>query len=600
MLTHLLFSISALVFMIIFMVTYFSYKKRTNSVRSKIYVYMIYFSLVLAIVEIIEGVAYVYNVSVIFSLMWKLHSIIMILYIAALFYYLLIAIGGQADYIDDLFWDSKKIISIKNVFTIIFVVLIITSIIFIKTYEMGLTMFYFYTDQSINFLLILYLIYILYNAYIVYLRTSKDSFGTNDYVILIGTFLLFVVALVFEYLYAEISIYSTLFTLVLTLIYYFRENEDLLIIEELQKDQRSLHDSNDAKLNYLHELVSNLESPLSTFNLINSKLADCANLTDEELNDDLNSLNYISESLTSVLNKKSTDGLGRYRIDEMVRGIDEILKPNVGEKPIKFIYNIDQNLPSLLVGDSITLQRIISGLLFNAVDHTEVGKIVLNITGERQKNGILLIIKVSDSGMGIKEEDYGKIFQDIPGDYIDDDNKSSLALIKRYVESLNGKLDFESYYGAGTTFNATIFQGVASDLSLSQVPTISNDIQINDFNNKKVLILDDEDYSSRKLSNILKKYNFDIKCIKSGKEAINTLKCDEEYSLIIVSENIKDIDFKEIGVMLKQLKKHVKVPSSVGLTVNNSKYRVDNTYDEYLLKPLNLKELDDIIKRRCV
>ena len=89
MLTHLLFSISALVFMINLIITYFSYKKNTNSVRSKIYVYMIWFALFLAIVEIVEGVTYVYNVDIIFSLMWKLHSIIMILFVALLFYYFL-------------------------------------------------------------------------------------------------------------------------------------------------------------------------------------------------------------------------------------------------------------------------------------------------------------------------------------------------------------------------------------------------------------------------------------------------------------------------------------------------------------------------------
>ena len=64
MLTHLLFSISALVFMINLIITYFSYKKNTNSVRSKIYVYMIWFALFLAIVEIIEGVTYVYNIDI--------------------------------------------------------------------------------------------------------------------------------------------------------------------------------------------------------------------------------------------------------------------------------------------------------------------------------------------------------------------------------------------------------------------------------------------------------------------------------------------------------------------------------------------------------
>ena len=85
MLTHLLFSISALILMIIFIITYFSYKKNTSSIRSKIYSYMIYFALILTLIEIIEGVSYVYNLSVVFSLMWKLHSIIMVLFIIVIY-----------------------------------------------------------------------------------------------------------------------------------------------------------------------------------------------------------------------------------------------------------------------------------------------------------------------------------------------------------------------------------------------------------------------------------------------------------------------------------------------------------------------------------
>ena len=67
MLTHLLFSISALIFMVTFMITYFSYKNNTNSVRSKVYVSMIYYTLALTLTEIIEGISYVYDINILHS-----------------------------------------------------------------------------------------------------------------------------------------------------------------------------------------------------------------------------------------------------------------------------------------------------------------------------------------------------------------------------------------------------------------------------------------------------------------------------------------------------------------------------------------------------
>ena len=598
MLTHLLFSISALVFMINHIITYFSYKKNTNSVRSKIYVYMIWFALFLAIVEIIEGVTYVYNIDIIFSLMWKLHSIIMILFVALLFYYFL-SLENHFDTIEDALWDSKQFFSIKNLFSIIFVIATVSSIVFVKTYPMSLTMFYFYTDQSINFLLVLNAIYIIYTFYILYLKSKKSNFETNDYIVLFGTFLLFIIALVFEYKYPEISIYSTLFTLVLILIYYFKENEDLLIIEELQAVQKNLYANNEFKINYLNELIGDLKIPLDTFSSINKKLEECDKLTNEEIKESLVGLNCISNNLLNVLNHNEKNRFIKYRVDEMVYNIQEIIKPYMKHKPIEFMYNVDKNIPSELIGDSVMMQRIIMGLLINAIQYTEVGKISLSVTGERIKDGELLKIKVSDTGIGIKKEDFNKVFVN---HNCDENDICNLSLTKKCVDLLRGEIHFDSYYGAGSTFYVSIPQGIANELSLLQVPIVRDGIQVKDCNNKKILLIDNEDYSSKQLANILKMYNLDVKCVGEGTEAINTIKCDENYDLIIITDNISDMDFVKTGKLLRQLSNYVKVPPIIALAVLNdpNNNRFDNTFDECLQKPLDLKKLDSIIKNRFI
>lgn len=592
MLTHLLFSISALIIMVIFIITYFAYKKKTNSIRSKIYAYMISCALVLTIVEIIEGITYVYNVSIIFSLMWKLHSIIMIIFVALLFYYFLATVDDNIYSVEDLFWDKKKLFSIRNLFTILFIVMIILSTLFIKTYTMGLTMFYFYTNQSIKSLLLLYLVYILYNGYIVYLKSINNSFETNDYILLIGTFLLFVSALFFEYIYSEISIYSTLFTLVLILIYYFKENEDLILIEELKKYQIDLSRNNELGFNYLNELLNDLENPIKSFNIINDSLSECSNLTDEELKNDCNSLNYISKSLVNILNNHSSNRLIKYRIDKLVKNIEEVIKPMIRDKKIQFSYTIDQNIPSLLEGDYKSIHRIITGLIVNAISYTEVGRIILNITCERRKNDVILNIKVSDTGRGIKREDFDKVYTN--------NNTCNMALIKNNIEALNGKIMFDSNYGSGSIFYVNLPQLIANESSLGNNPITNEEIIPNDCNKKKVLIIDNEFYSSDKLSKILSKYNLDVECINSGLDAVNVIKCGGDYKLILINENIKDGNYIDIGKLLKYLNNIINMPPLVALIVNEDLNKIQNIFDDYLLKPINLKKLDEIIKRRCI
>ncbi len=593
MLTHLLFSISAILFMIIFSITYFSYKKNTNSVRSKIYVYMIRFTFILILTEILEGISYVYNISIIFNLMWKLHSIFMVLFVGAYFYYLFVTTTNQNDNIENLLWDSHKFLTIKNIFTIIFVISIIFSIVYVKAYPIGLTMFYFYTNESINFLLFLYLIFILYNIYIFYLKSKNNYSDINDYIVLIGTFILFVVALIFEYNYAEISIYSTLFTLVLILIYYFKENEDLLIIEKLKQDQTDLSVSNDLDLNRLHEQICDLGTFLKTFRIANEKLENSTNLTDDELMDNIICLNYISNNLGLVLNNGGKNS--KYRIDELVLNIEKIVKLNLSNEAVKFAYSIDPNIPSVLVGNYRVIERIIINLIMNALKYTNVGKINLIISGERRKDNYILNIKVSDTGVGIKEEDFDKVFKNNHNGYYNVD--AILPFIKKNVEALNGNINFDSHYGAGTTFYVSIPQNIYNGIPISQVPMMQSDIKVKDYHNKKVLILDNEDYSAKKLSSILNKLNFVTKCVKSGKEAIKIIKCDEGYDLIIVNDNIVDINFVEIGQLFKNLKKFTEVPPFIALIVSKDIRYINNIYDNYLLKPLNIKELNEIAEK---
>ena len=596
MLTHLLFSISALIVMVVFMITYFSYKKSTNFIRSKIYVYMILFALFLTIIEIVEGIAYIYNISILFSLMWKLHSILIILFISGLFYYFLAITDNTINSIENLIWNYNKVFCVRNIFTIIFLITLMVSIVLIKTYPMGLTMFYFYTNQSMQYLFILYAIYFIYNFYIVYLKYTTNGFVRNDYIILIGTFILFVIALFFENEFGEISIYSTLFTLVLILIYYFKENEDLLMIEELQKQQNDLYYSSNLKLQYLHELTCDIESPLNAFNVINKNLENCANMTDEELNANLSNLNFISNNLVDILSNTSMNGFTTYRIDELVYNIEETNKPSIGDKSIKLSYSVEPTIPSLLIGDRSCIHRIISGLLVNAIESTEVGRIILGVTGERRKDYELLTIIVSDTGKGIKKEDYAKVFQ------INSNNgnkKSDLSLIKKYVDSMNGKITFESNYGSGTIFYVTIAQKIADERPISQIPFISNDVSPIDLNNKKVLLVDGEEYSSKKLTTILGKYNLNVECIDSGRLALNKVKDGGEYDLIIINDNIKDVGIEEVGQLFKYLGKIVKVPPLVALIVNENRVYLNNSYEEYVLKPINIKKLDDVIKRRC-
>ena len=86
--------------------------------------------------------------------------------------------------------------------------------------------------------------------------------------------------------------------------------------------------------------------------------------------------------------------------------LSSIIEARLGNKPIKLIIDVDKNIPSKMYGDSTKLFQILLNILTNSVKYTEVGKIKLTVTGEKNGDFEDLKFKVSDTGYGIKKEDY--------------------------------------------------------------------------------------------------------------------------------------------------------------------------------------------------
>ena len=82
------------------------------------------------------------------------------------------------------------------------------------------------------------------------------------------------------------------------------------------------------------------------------------------------------------------------------------------EKELAFEVESDETLPRVLYGDDVRMKQIVTNLLTNAVKYTPKGSVRLRIAYERQNNDELLLkISVQDTGIGIRKEDMGKLFE---------------------------------------------------------------------------------------------------------------------------------------------------------------------------------------------
>ncbi|MDR1030996.1 MAG: response regulator [Treponema sp.] len=164
-----------------------------------------------------------------------------------------------------------------------------------------------------------------------------------------------------------------------------------------------------------------------------------------------------------------------YLLASVINDIVTIIRMRLTEKPVILLVNIDAHLPNKLTGDEVRIRQIILNVLNNAVKYTEKGSITLSITGETQNEAyVILRIEIEDTGIGIKEENFHKIF----GDFVQFDKEKNrgiegsglgLAITQNLCEAMGGEISFTSEYGKGSTFTILMPQIIDSPEQLAVV-----------------------------------------------------------------------------------------------------------------------------------
>ena len=155
-----------------------------------------------------------------------------------------------------------------------------------------------------------------------------------------------------------------------------------------------------------------------------------------------------------------------YEPMSVINDVSNMIMTRVMDKDVELILDIAPDLPRKLYGDSNRIKQIMINIANNAVKFTKKGQVVLKVgfecIGEEE---ILLLISVSDTGIGIKKEDMERLFESFQ--QVDSKRNRNiegtglgLTICKKLLELMNGKIWVESEYGKGSTFSVCIPQKV--------------------------------------------------------------------------------------------------------------------------------------------
>ncbi len=310
-----------------------------------------------------------------------------------------------------------------------------------------------------------------------------------------------------------------------------KENEALLLQARSAADAANVAKSS-FLANMSHEIRTPMNAILGMLNLVQ------ATELSERQYDYIHKSEVAAKSLLGLINDIldfSKIDAGKleldphlFRIDRMLRDLTVVLSANAGNKPIDILFDIDLDLPEVVLGDSMRLSQILINLGGNAVKFTAQGQIVIAIhrvnDPDATPDSVYLEFSVTDSGIGIAPEQQGRIFTGFAqaeGSTTRKYGGTGLGLVisQRLVQAMGGSLELRSAPGQGTRFFFTLRLPVAKT-----IPTEIQEVARQLPQRFKALIVDDNPVARELMLRMTSQWTSTCEVASSGEQALSLMR----------------------------------------------------------------------------
>jgi signal transduction histidine kinase/ActR/RegA family two-component response regulator len=295
-----------------------------------------------------------------------------------------------------------------------------------------------------------------------------------------------------------------------------------------------------------------------------------------------------------------------YRFTKLISELRTMMEAQAGKASLAFMVQVDEEIPEYLYGDRVKVQEIMTNLINNAMKYTREGSVTLKVQlKDVEDRRVLLKIDVKDTGIGIKEEDYPKVFAkferlDQKQNYSVEGSGLGLSIVKSFADMMDGDVTFKSKYGEGTTFTVNIWQEIGYEDTSPEDNDSSEESEV-EINSGNILVVDDNELNCDVASGIMELLGMNTKCVNSGKQCLELLEKGEKFDIIFMDHMMPDMDGLET---MKEIRKRggifEKLPI-VLLTANAvtgvREQMLDEGFDDFLSKPIDVDELRRILIR---
>jgi len=397
-------------------------------------------------------------------------------------------------------------------------------------------------------------------------------------------------------------------------------------LKDLTEAKEMAEHANEAKSNFLANMSHEIRTPMNAIMGMSDIILQNKNI-DKDIQQKLVNIQDAGEGLLGIINDVldiSKIETGKYELIEdtyslpdLIYSVGNIIRVRIAESSVNFHLDVDPELPINLVGDEKRVRQIMINILGNAAKFTHKGVIRLAVNMKKIEGGIILLMDVTDSGIGIKPEEIDNIF----GAFNQADTRKNreiqgtglgLAISRSLARLMGGDIFVESVYGEGSTFHISIIQKTNDRSRMGEKMAralMTNDYEIKEkmdmfeyipHPDKRVLIVDDTKVNLMVAQGLMMPYQMKIDTALSGREAIELVKAND-YDIVFMDHMMPEMDGVDTTHAIRALEgdkyKHLVIIALTANAVAGTKEQLmAEGMQDFLAKPINKKELNEIIE----
>lgn len=404
-----------------------------------------------------------------------------------------------------------------------------------------------------------------------------------------------------------------------------RENKELL------REKENAESASKAKSAFLANMSHEIRTPINGILGMDSMLLkECK---DESLRDYALNIQSAGQTLLSLINdildiSKIESGKMEilpvtYSVFTVLNDCYNMVAIRAHDKNLELVMDISPDIPRSLFGDEVRIRQVVNNLLSNAVKYTNEGSITLSVRSEKlsvdpiqggNSKQVKLFIQVKDTGIGIREKDREKLFND----FVRLDEKRNrniegtglgLNLTKQLLDMMGGTIEVESTYGEGSVFTVCLLQQVSDEKPLGDFEKLyKQHVNVVDAAHErfeapeaKILVVDDVQMNLKVFAGLLKDTKIQIDTAMNGAEALELIQ-GKHYDVIFLDHMMPVMDGVEAFRRMKLLEKNPNAITPVVMLTANAVSDARNGYmdegfSDYMAKPIREEVLLSTLKK---